>query len=132
MRAIWWTACRCMGATANTLAMSQHRRSISGASSPISKTSGTWTWSFSARISRTAFSPTPIRIGKTIGIDGRPFEVIGVGKAKGSVFGQSQDNYVAIPDQTYFKIYGAAQGISYDFRRWIATSWSRPRMKSAC
>ena len=36
--------------------------------------------------------------------------MIGVAKPKGSVFGQSQDNYVAIPDQTYFKIYGTAKG----------------------
>ena len=49
-------------------------------------------------------------------IDGRPFEVVGVGKAKGSVFGQSQDNYVAIPDQTYFKIYGSQKGIAFNFQ----------------
>src|SRR6267143_121303 len=30
-------------------------------------------------------------VGKTIKIDGRPFTVVGVAKAKGSVFGQSQD-----------------------------------------
>jgi putative ABC transport system permease protein len=41
--------------------------------------------------------------------------VVGVAKPKGSVFGQSQDNYLAIPDQTYFKIYGSRQGISYNF-----------------
>lgn len=60
------------------------------------------------------FFPGADPIGKTIQIDGEPFEVIGVAKAKGSVFGQSQDNYVAIPDETYFKIYGAHQGISYN------------------
>ena len=54
-------------------------------------------------------------VGKTIQIDGRPFEVIGVARAKGSVFGQSQDNYIAIPDETYFKIYGSLKGISYNF-----------------
>jgi putative ABC transport system permease protein len=53
--------------------------------------------------------------GKTIQIDGRPFEVVGVAKAKGSVFGQSQDNFLAIPDQTYFKMYGAQKGIAYNF-----------------
>lgn len=52
-------------------------------------------------------------IGKTIDVDGRPFEVIGVSTAKGSVFGQSQDNFVIIPIQTYFKTYGARMGISY-------------------
>jgi len=52
-------------------------------------------------------------IGKTIKIEGRPFTVVGVAEAKGSVFGQSQDGFVDIPVETYFKIYGARQGIGY-------------------
>ena len=52
-------------------------------------------------------------VGKTIKIDGRPFTVVGVAKAKGSVFGQSQDAFVDIPIGTYFQIYGARQGIRY-------------------
>jgi putative ABC transport system permease protein len=55
-------------------------------------------------------------VGKIVQIDGRPFEVVGTAKAKGSVFGQSQDNYIAIPDRTYFKIYGAQKGISFNFQ----------------
>ena len=62
------------------------------------------------------FFPNADPIGKIIQIDGRPFEVVGVAKAKGSVFGQSQDNFLGIPDQTYFKIYGAKVGISYNFQ----------------
>jgi len=54
-------------------------------------------------------------IGKYVQLDGRPFEVIGVAEPKGSVFGQSQDNYVGIPDQTYFKIYGDRAGMQYNF-----------------
>jgi len=38
-----------------------------------------------------------------------------VAKARGSVFGQSQDNYIAMPVQTYFKIYGDRTGINYNF-----------------
>lgn len=52
-------------------------------------------------------------IGKTIQVEGRPFEVIGVAKAQGSVFGQSRDNFVMIPAYTYFKSYGARTGIGY-------------------
>ncbi len=51
-------------------------------------------------------------IGKTIQIDGNPFEVVGVAKELGSVFGQSQDNFVMIPIDTYFKIYGSQKGIA--------------------
>jgi putative ABC transport system permease protein len=59
------------------------------------------------------FFPNSEPVGKSIQIDGRPFDVIGVAKAKGSVFGNSQDNFVILPVQTYFKTYGARMGISY-------------------
>ncbi|HEY7335634.1 MAG TPA: ABC transporter permease [Bryobacteraceae bacterium] len=61
------------------------------------------------------FFPNVDPVGKIVGVDGLPFQVIGVGKPKGSVFGQSQDNYISIPDQTYFKIYGDRTGIRYNF-----------------
>lgn len=52
-------------------------------------------------------------VGKSFKIEGRPFTVIGVAVAKGSVFGQSQDAFVDIPVETYFQIYGSRQGIAY-------------------
>ena len=55
-------------------------------------------------------------VGKTIRIDGLPFEVIGVGKKVGSVFGQSQDNYVHVPVETFFKMYGSRRWIYYQAR----------------
>jgi len=50
-------------------------------------------------------------IGKTIQIEGNPYEVVGVAKAMGSVFGESQDNFVMIPIESYFKTYGAHKDI---------------------
>ena len=61
------------------------------------------------------FFPTVDPIGKTLLVAGRPFTVIGVGKPKGSAFGNSQDNYISIPIQTYFKMYGSRTGIDYAF-----------------
>ena len=55
-------------------------------------------------------------LGKEIKIEGRPFTVIGVAKAKGSVFGQSQDGFVDIPIGAYFQIYGSRTGIRYAAR----------------
>jgi len=55
-------------------------------------------------------------LGKTIKIEGRPFTVIGVAVAKGSVFGQSQDAFVDIPIETFFQIYSRRQGIAYAAR----------------
>ena len=45
-------------------------------------------------------------MGKTIYIDGRGFLVVGVAKPLGTVFGQSQDNFVYIPIRTFLKRYG--------------------------
>ena len=56
--------------------------------------------------------PTANPLGQTIRIDGRPFEVIGIGKAKGSVFGQPQDMYVAMPLSTFLAIYGSRRSLN--------------------
>ena len=61
------------------------------------------------------FFPNVDAIGKTIQVDGRPFQVIGVAKSKGTVFGQSLDNFLSIPIQTYVKIYAARTGLQYNF-----------------
>lgn len=58
------------------------------------------------------FFPNVDAVGKRIEIAGRPFEVIGVAMSKGSVFGQSLDNFVNIPAGTFFKMYGSRRGIS--------------------
>jgi putative ABC transport system permease protein len=52
-------------------------------------------------------------IDKIIKADGRQLKVVGVAKAKGSVFGQSQDGYVIIPVHTYFQYYSSRTGIRY-------------------
>jgi putative ABC transport system permease protein len=53
-------------------------------------------------------------IGKSVIVEGRPFEVIGIAKTKGTVFGSSRDNFLVIPAEAYFKIYGPRSGIGYD------------------
>ncbi len=52
------------------------------------------------------FFPGLDPLGKTIEIDGKPFLIVGVAKAIGNVLGQSQDNFVYMPVQTFLKIYG--------------------------
>lgn len=56
-------------------------------------------------VSRKLF-PTVDPIGKTIYVDGRSFEVVGVAKQIGTVFGQSQDNFIYLPIRTFLKLYG--------------------------
>ncbi len=64
---------------------------------------------------RNRFFPNVDPIDKRIVIDGQPFDVIGVGKPKGSLFGSSQDNFISIPISIYFKMYGNRTGIDYNF-----------------
>ncbi len=61
------------------------------------------------------FFPNVDPIGKTVQVDGRPFQVIGVAGSKGTVFGQSLDTFLSIPIQTYVKMYGARTGLQYNF-----------------
>jgi putative ABC transport system permease protein len=51
--------------------------------------------------------PGATPVGKTINVDGREFEVVGVAKEVGTVFGQSQDGFIYIPVQTWLKNYGS-------------------------
>jgi putative ABC transport system permease protein len=64
---------------------------------------------------RKRFFPNVDPLGKRILVDGRPFDVIGVAKPKGTLFGNSQDNFAAIPIEIFFKMYGSRTGIEYSF-----------------
>jgi len=63
-------------------------------------------------------------LGKTISIDGLPFEIVGVAERVGSVLGQSQDNFVFIPLTTLDKIWG--EGPAFDSGPWIGVKCSSP------
>lgn len=51
-------------------------------------------------------------LGRRIKIGSRNFFVVGLGKKKGKLLGQSQDNYVRIPITTFQKIYGSRGSIN--------------------
>lgn len=56
--------------------------------------------------------PTGNSIGQTIKVDGRSFQIIGIGKELGSAFGQTRDMYVSIPLSSFLSIYGSRRSIS--------------------
>ena len=56
--------------------------------------------------------PTSEPLGQSIRVDGRVYQVIGVGKALGSVFGQPRDMYVAVPLSTFLATYGSRRSLS--------------------
>ncbi len=51
--------------------------------------------------------PNITAVGQTVRVDGLSFEVIGIYEAKGSQFGQSQDNEVTIPITTALNVHGS-------------------------
>jgi len=59
----------------------------------------------------TKLFPSLDPVGHEVMLDSRPFIVVGVAKAVGTVLGQSRDNFAYIPAETYIKIYGAYDGI---------------------
>ena len=65
------------------------------------------------------FFPTRSPLGQKIKIDGRPFEVVGVAKSLGTVFGVSRDKFVSIPLTTFMNIYGNRRSIQL-----LVTSYS--------
>jgi putative ABC transport system permease protein len=50
-------------------------------------------------------------IGKTVMINDRPFQVVGIGTRQGSVVGQSRDNWATIPITLHQKIWGSRRSI---------------------
>jgi putative ABC transport system permease protein len=51
-------------------------------------------------------------IGQELRVDGMPYTVIGISEKQGSTFGQSQDNWVAVPLTAYQKTYGTAKTLT--------------------
>ena len=52
-------------------------------------------------------------VGQEIKIDNFSFEVVGVFEKRGSIFGQSQDNFIAIPLKTFEKAFGNERSATF-------------------
>ena len=55
-------------------------------------------------------------LGKRIYIDGEEFEVVGVAKELGTTFGQSQDQFVVVPVETYQKMFGTKDSLDINIQ----------------
>ena len=71
-------------------------------------------------------------LGKIVTVDGQEFQVVGVAKRIGNTFGQSQDNFVYIPIQTWLKIYGRNTTLSVNVQargpEWLARTQEEARV----
>ena len=74
-------------------------------------------------------------LGKIVTVDGQEFQVVGVAKRIGNTFGQSQDNFVYIPIQTWLKIYGRNTTLSVNVQargpEWLARTQEEARSADA-
>jgi len=55
-------------------------------------------------------------LGKELRLHGQPFQVVGVADKVGSVFGDSQDDFLYIPLTTARKLYGYRRGLSFQIQ----------------
>ena len=55
-------------------------------------------------------------LGKVLRLQGQQFQVIGIAKPVGSIFGQSQDNFVVLPLTTAQKLYGLRASLAFQIR----------------
>jgi len=72
-------------------------------------------------------------LGKTLLIDGQEFQIVGVAKRIGSTFGQSQDNFVYIPVESWLKMYGrTSEGMAINVQargpEWMARTEEETRV----
>jgi putative ABC transport system permease protein len=71
-------------------------------------------------------------IGKILTVDGQEFDIVGVAKRIGNTFGQSQDNFVYIPIQTWLAMYGRNNTLSVNVQargpEWLARTQEEARM----
>jgi len=51
-------------------------------------------------------------LGQELRVDGTPYTVVGISEKQGSTFGQSQDNWVAVPLTAYQRSYGTSKTLT--------------------
>ncbi|MBI4463461.1 MAG: ABC transporter permease [Acidobacteria bacterium] len=71
-------------------------------------------------------------LGQYLRLAGQRFQVVGLAKPVGSVFGQSQDNFVYIPLRTGLKLFGPREDLAFQIRvrvpEWMTAAQDEVRL----
>jgi putative ABC transport system permease protein len=71
--------------------------------------------------------PATDPLGQELRVDGTPYTIVGISEKQGSTFGNSQDNWVAVPLTSYQKSYGTAKTLTI----YIKAGAAGPQLESA-
>lgn len=99
------------GCTPNMVYMSQNEPVMGRYPGPFDNENRRMVAFLGSEIANKLF-PNVDPIGKEIRVDGYMYTVCGVSKTIGTVLGQSQDNFVILPIETYLKIYGQRRSLT--------------------
>jgi putative ABC transport system permease protein len=105
-------AARIEGVTANVGAMSNYQPAQGRFLTDIDNDKKLWRCFIGSDV-KDRFFPNVDAVGKTVLVNGRSFEIVGVSKPLGSVFGQSRDSFVVVPIEVYFQMFGRRVQMAY-------------------
>ncbi len=103
---------RVEGVTPNVGAMSNYQAAQGRFLSDVENDKKLWRCFIGSDI-KERFFPNVDAVGKSILVNGRTFEIVGVSKPLGSVFGQSRDSFVVIPIEVFFQLFGRRVQMAY-------------------
>ena len=103
---------RIEGVTPNVGAMSNYQAAQGRFLTDIDNDKKLWRCFIGSDV-KERFFPNIDAVGKSLMVNGRSFEVVGVSKPLGSVFGQSRDSFVVVPIEVFFQIFGRRVQMAY-------------------
>ena len=103
---------RIEGVTPNVGAMSNYQAAQGRFLTDIDNDKKLWRCFIGSDV-KERFFPNIDAVGKSLLVNGRSFEVVGVSKPLGSVFGQSRDSFVVVPIEVFFQIFGRRVQMAY-------------------
>ena len=103
---------RIEGVTPNVGAMSNYQAAQGRFLTDVDNDNKLWRCFIGSDV-KERFFPNIDAVGKSLMVNGRSFEVVGVSKPLGSVFGQSRDSFVVVPIEVFFQIFGRRVQMAY-------------------